>query len=141
MSTTQMTTELSTVQSIYEAFGRGDVAHILGCLADDVAWDHDVPSWGVPFWEPRTGAAAVGGFFADLMAHAELADFQIHNLLSGGNQVAAVVTAQLTMKATGRTVDVFEIHLWTFDAAGKVSRFAHVLDRHAAVAAFRGIDP
>jgi hypothetical protein len=135
------TTNLATVQSIYEAFARGDVPYILGCLADDVAWDHDDPSWGIPFWEPRSGAASVAGFFGDLAEHAELADFQIHNVLAGGDQVAAVVTAELTMRATGRSTNVFEVHLWTFGADGKVDRFAHVLDRHAAVAAWRDVEP
>ena len=32
---------IETVKSIYEAFGRGDVPAILDKLADDVDWDYD----------------------------------------------------------------------------------------------------
>jgi ketosteroid isomerase-like protein len=32
---------VDTVQAIYEAFGRGDVASILDHHADDVEWDQD----------------------------------------------------------------------------------------------------
>ena len=34
-----MSDNVTTVNKIYEAFGRGDVPSILSCLADDVAWD------------------------------------------------------------------------------------------------------
>jgi ketosteroid isomerase-like protein len=59
---------------VYAAFGRVDVAAILGCLADDV---------------------------------------------------------ELTVKATGRRiVEEDEVHIWRFDAQGRIRRFAHKVDTH-----------
>ena len=49
---------VETTQSIYAAFGRGDVPFILGCLAEDVVWDDDLPSHGVGYLEPRAGRQA-----------------------------------------------------------------------------------
>jgi ketosteroid isomerase-like protein len=132
---------IETVQSIYEAFGRGDVPAILGHLADDVVWDSDTPSWGLPWYEPRTGVAEVPAFFGALFDNVVLHRFEPKSFLSGGDQVAVVIDIELETKATGRSVSDLEIHLWTFDNGGKVARFAHVLDRHGQVSAFRGVEP
>ncbi|MBI2301434.1 MAG: nuclear transport factor 2 family protein, partial [Armatimonadetes bacterium] len=56
---------LQTVQSMYEAFGRGDVQHIVDQCAEDVKWEYwDVhPSAaqtaGVPYLVLRQGKAGV----------------------------------------------------------------------------------
>ncbi|MEZ5100359.1 MAG: nuclear transport factor 2 family protein [Thermoleophilia bacterium] len=134
-----MSHHIETVQAIYGAFARGDVPGILAHLADDVAWDQDTPSWGLPWYEPRAGRDQVPAFFEALLANVELARFEPRNLLAGGDQVAAVISISVVVK--GRQVDDLELHLWTFGDDGKVTRFAHVLDRHAQVAAWRGIDP
>jgi ketosteroid isomerase-like protein len=43
---------VESVQAIYDAFGRGDVAVILDHLADDVRWDQDAPGYGIPITNP-----------------------------------------------------------------------------------------
>ena len=58
--------KIETVQGVYEAFGRGDVGHILDQLTDDVDWascpDSDVAPWhGV-----HLGKAEVPQFFKAL---------------------------------------------------------------------------
>lgn len=133
------TTNVATVQAIYDAFGRGDVASILERLDPDVVWDHDTPSYGVPIYEPRTGRAEVPAFFEALGQHANLYKFEPTNILTGGDQVAVVV--QIGVEINGRRIEEIEIHLWTFGASGLITRFAHVLDRHATVAAWRGVEP
>lgn len=130
---------IATVQAIYQAFGRGDVPTILACMAQEVVWDHDTPSFGLPWYEPRRGPAELPGFFGALMEHVTIHEMTPRNFLVGGDQVAVVLGIDLEIK--GRRLVDLEIHLWTFDAAGKISRFAHVVDRHAQVAAFRGQDP
>ncbi len=124
---------ISTVQSVYEAFGRGDVPAILGMLSDDVRWDQRGDSGGVPFFEPRQDDDDVVNFFVALQQSATLTRLDITNLLSGGNQVAAVIEVGLNIG--GQQVDEFEVHLWTFDDDGKISAFDHILDRTATVAA------
>jgi ketosteroid isomerase-like protein len=126
---------VTTVQQIYEAFGRGDVAAILGHLADDVSWDQDAPGYGVPFYEPGVGKAHVVRFFAALQ-DLEFITFEPTNMLSGGNQVAVPINVEVRVKATGKTVKALEVHLWTFGQDGKVTRFFHCIDRHAFVLAY-----
>ena len=130
---------IATVQAIYEAFGRGDVAAILEHLAEDVAWDQDTPSWGLPWYEPRSGRDAVPGFFAALGQGLQLTRFEPTAFLADERQVAVPIA--ITAVVGGREIADLEVHLFTFDDSGRVSRFAHVLDRHAQVCAWRGIEP
>lgn len=128
---------LQSVQAIYEAFGQGNVPAILDHLADDVVWEKDGKDHGVPWLTPGTGKAHVGGFFQALGA-VEFTKFAPTNMLEGGNQVCAVIDIDLTVKATGASVQDEELHLWTFGPDGKVVAFRHVLDTAQHVAAFRG---
>jgi uncharacterized protein len=126
---------VETVQAIYEAFGQGDVPAILDKLADDVEWDLDAPSYGIPIYEPGVGKAHARRFF-ELLGDVEFSRFEPTNFLTGGDQVAVPINVVATVKATGRTAEALEIHLWTFGDDGKVSRFFHAIDRHAFVQAY-----
>lgn len=127
---------VETVQAMYDAFGRGDVAAILDQLADDVEWDRDAPGYGVPIYEPGTGKEHAERFFAAVARDLEFTRFEPTNFLSGGNQVAVPINVEVEVKQTGRIVEALEIHLWTFGEDGKVSRFFHCIDRHAFVLAY-----
>jgi hypothetical protein len=124
----------ATVQGIYEAFGRGDVAAILDNVADDVVWDQDAPAYGIAIYEPGIGKRHVARFFTALQ-ELDITRFQPLNILSGGNQVAVPIALEGSVKATGKPVKVLEIHLWSFGPDGKVIRFFHCVDRHAFVLA------
>ncbi len=125
-----------TVQAIYEAFGRGDVDAILGHFAEDVEWDRDAPGYGVPIFEPGTGRDHAAQFFARVMNDLEFLRFEPTSFLSGGNQVAVPISVEARVRSTGKVAEVLEIHLWTFDDQGKVSRFFHSIDRQAFVLAY-----
>ena len=127
---------LETVQSIYEAFGRGDIPAILNTLSDDVQWERPGTGHGVPWLTPGNGKAHVGGFFQSL-AGLEITRFEPNTLLTGGDQVCAVIEITLTVKATGHSIEDEELHLWTFGPDGKVAAFRHVADTAVHVAALR----
>lgn len=67
---------LETVRHIYAAFGRGDVAAILACRADDVEWEYGQPPNAAPWLQQRLGRAAVPGFFDVLMSNVEFHRFE-----------------------------------------------------------------
>jgi ketosteroid isomerase-like protein len=50
---------VETVQAIYQAFGRGDVATILDRLDDAVEWETTVPVSDVPWLQARRGTANI----------------------------------------------------------------------------------
>lgn len=133
---TEVEAHQKTVAAIYEAFGRGDVEFILDQLADDVAWDVDVPHWGLPWYEARRGRAGVQEFFATVDEHLQFHAFEVLAMLASDDQTAAIIRFDLTIKATGKRVADTEIHLWSFDGDGKVASLAHIVDQHGQLLAF-----
>jgi ketosteroid isomerase-like protein len=127
---------VETVQAMYEAFGAGGVAAVLDRLADGVEWDRDAPGYGIPIFEPGTGKEHAAGFFEALARDVEFLRFEPTSFLSGGDQVAVPIHVELRIRSTGKVVTALEVHLWTFDEDGKVSRFFHAIDRHAFVLAY-----
>jgi ketosteroid isomerase-like protein len=128
---------LPTVQAIYQAFGQGDIPTILGHLADDVAWeqwaDNRAQAAGVSHLASRTGPAGAAEFFAIVGAF-EYKDFQVLSLMEGDNQVAAETVIEAVLP-NGNVLSDEELHLWTFDADGKVCRFRHYVDTAKHIAA------
>ena len=132
-----MADNVKTVQAGYEAFGRGDIPAILEHMADDVEWEPDSVDHGVPWLTPGRGKDHVAAFFGTL-SQLEFRRFEPQNLLAGGNQVAAPIVVEVDVKATGRPIRDFEIHLWTFGDDGKVTGLRHFADTHQHLGAYRG---
>jgi uncharacterized protein len=134
--------DAATVAEVYAAFGRGDVPAVLDALAEDVAWEDWADNWAqradVPAMRPRRGRDQVAGFFA-LLGTWELLEFAVLDVIGSGPQVAAEVRASFALPDGGRFADE-EVHLWTFDDAGRVVRFRHYLDTAKHIAAARGED-
>lgn len=144
MSTTstaaaRTTTNAEIVGAIYEAFGRGDVPAIIERLAPDVRWedwaDNEAQAADVPWMRARHGRDEVYGFFAEA-GKLEITDFQVLDLLASEHQVVAEVVIAANVPATGGSYRDEELHLWTFDADGLVTRLRHYTDtaKHVAVA-------
>ena len=119
---------LKTVQSIYEAFGKGDVPTILGHLAENVEWEYGIVSTNVPWLQPRRGRTEVTKFFQAL-ADFEIQKFEPKTFLENGDVVVVLLDLEGTVRSTKlRVVEEDEVHIWHFDAKGKVSRFRHRAD-------------
>ncbi|MHA6785749.1 nuclear transport factor 2 family protein [Pseudonocardia saturnea] len=142
MTSTDTRTNATTVAEIYAAFGRGDVPAILDALADDVAWedwaDNSTQRAGVPHMLPRRGPAQVAEFFAIVGAWVPRA-FEVLDIIGTGDQVGAEIRAEFELPGGGRFADE-EMHLWTFDAGGRVTRFRHYVDTAKHIAAAAGED-
>ncbi|QIP14495.1 SnoaL-like domain-containing protein [Spirosoma aureum] len=126
-----MKTNTETVQAIYEAFGRGDLPALLDYLADDVnleIWaDNSAQKHNVPWMEPHTGKAGATEFFG-ILAQLNIIDFQVLSIMGGGNQVAAEFVIEAAPSALSKGYRDEEIHLWTFNDEGKVTRLRHYTD-------------
>jgi ketosteroid isomerase-like protein len=133
---------IPAVQSIYDAFGKGDVPAILDLLADDVEWEawesNSSVNAGVPWMVPRHGKDDVVHFF-EAAGQMEIVDLQVLHIMEGDNQVAVefVLEAKLPTFGGGHYRDE-EIHLWTFNDEGKVTRLRHYTDTAKHIAAANG---
>jgi ketosteroid isomerase-like protein len=123
-----MADHLSTVGSIYEAFGRGDVAWILDRLDDDVAWDVGIRTTDLPYLQPGIGKAHVAGFFASLAGTFAIDHFVIGTIAEAGDVVLATVDAGGQIVDGGRIPVNTEVHEFRFGPDGKVTSFRHIGD-------------
>lgn len=127
-----MNRHLDTVQAIYQAFGQGDVPAILERLAPGVRWeawaDHSAQRAGHPLFAARNGREEAAGFFLALSQNLALHEFKVLDVFGSGAQVAAEIVIDCTWQPTGRRLRDEELHLWTFDAQGRVERFRHYID-------------
>jgi ketosteroid isomerase-like protein len=140
MPTTEQ--NLQTAGALYAAFGAGDADAFLALMADDVQWeswaDNRAAAAGVPWLQPRQGKAGVLEFLA-AASRMEIVELQVLDMLGNERQVAVefVIEAKLP-DCDGRSYRDEEVHLWTFDEAGKVRRLRHYTDTAKHIAAFTG---
>ena len=136
-----MNNNLATVAAIYEAFGKGDIPHILAHLADTLGWeewaDNSAQKAGVPWLQLRRDKEGVLEFFK-IAAGMNVTDFQVLSLMAGANQVAAEIVIEVGMPGAALHYRDEELHLWTFDEAGKVIRLRHYTDTAKHIAAWKG---
>jgi len=134
-----MSDQIATVASLYEAFGRGDIPAILDHLADDIQWepwaDTSAQKAGVVWLQPRQGKAGVLEFF-QIVGEMGVTDFRVLSLLEGGNQVVAEIVIDASLPGGSGGFHDEELHLWTFNDAGKIARMRHYVDtaKHRAAA-------
>jgi uncharacterized protein len=123
---------LEIVASMYEAFNRGDIQAIIDQTADNVAWeswkDNYAQKAGVPYLRAQSGKQGVADFFAEV-AKMGITRLDILSMMEGGNQVAV----ELELDAAKFSDE--EIHLWTLNEAGKITRFRHYIDTAKQIAA------
>lgn len=127
---------IQTVEAIYDAFGKGDIPAILERLHPEVEWEYELVEHDIPWLAPRRGRAQVGEFFQSLQL-LDFHHFEPVSLLEGPKQVAGIVRMKASVRASGKRIDDLEIHLFTFDDAGRVTRFRHFVDTHQHLCAAR----
>jgi ketosteroid isomerase-like protein len=140
--TATATHHLTTITDVYAAFGRGDVPAILDALAEDVRWeqwdDNTAQREGVSHLQPGTGREAVAAFFS-VVGGMTIHAFEVRGLAAGDGLVVADVLIDVTLASGGRLRDE-ELHLWRFDADGRICGMRHYVDTAKHIAAERGQD-
>lgn len=123
---------LATVRAMYEDFNKGNIAGILDRLADNVEWekwkDNYAQKADVPYLRFQTGRQGVADFFK-AVEDLGITNIEILSMMEGENQVAVEVYLE------SAKFNDEEIHLFTFDDEGKITRFRHYLDTAKQIAA------
>jgi ketosteroid isomerase-like protein len=127
---------IALVQSLYAAFGRGDIATIVEAVAPDVHWEctgrrSDYPTLGA--WQ---GRAQVGEFFSTVASSGDFHEFSPKEFHAAGDTVFCLGHYTFTVKKTGRRVDSDWIHVFTVKD-GKVAQFREFLDTARAAEAWK----
>lgn len=126
---------LLTVQSIFAAFGRGDVPALLGALAEDVQWIITGPEV-VPYFGDWQGHAGVTNFLVQIGTAVEFERFEPQEFIARDDRVVVLGSERGRVRASGRTFDNDWAIAFTL-SNGKISR-VRIYDNTDAVAeAFR----
>jgi ketosteroid isomerase-like protein len=117
------------IQSLYAAFGRGDLPFILSKLTDDVSWEFEAT--------PELTWSGVGQghqqalhFFTNLAAEHENPVLDMPEFLANDDTVASFGRYQSTERGTGVRVDTPVAHYWKI-RDGKVCRYVNIINSAA----------
>jgi steroid delta-isomerase-like uncharacterized protein len=124
---------IAQVQSLYAAFGRGDIATLLAGCTPDIDWETIGRPGDFPTLGPRKGIRAVEEFFRLVGEHEEFADFSPREFYAADDKVFVLGSYSLTVKASRTPVAAEWVHVFTLEN-GKVTRFRE----HTDTAQFAG---
>src|SRR5262245_51210461 len=130
------TPNVTLVKSLYAAFGKGDIATIVGAVTSDVAWEAVGRSSDLPTLGARKGQAAVQEFFDLVASGYTFSEFSPKEFYAVGEKVFVLGRYALTVKKTGKSVASDWVHIFTI-SGGKVSMFREFLDTASAAEAYR----
>jgi uncharacterized protein len=120
------------VESLFEAFGRGDVSYILDQLVDDVHWvAHLDPS--VPWSGDYSGKANVPQFFQALGGSVEVTGHPVNQIVAQDDTVVALGDVSFSVRSTGKTGTSSWVYVWKL-RDGKISGYDQFNDAGLAAA-------
>lgn len=119
------------VQSLYAAFGRGDLGFILDHCAASVSWDSVGDPTRIPWSGLHTGRAGVTRFFQLLVGNVEFELFEPGAFHASGDTILVEGRTRARHRLGGHGVfDSPWVHIFTF-ADGHLTRFREFYDTAA----------
>lgn len=116
------------VASLYDAFGRGDIAAVLGLLDPEVRWHEAEGNPYKPNGEAWVGPDAVVSNLFEKMGE-DWTEFAVHPSLF--HEAGSVVTVEgryvAEHRGTGKALDCQVCHVWTVED-GKITKFQQYVD-------------
>jgi uncharacterized protein len=125
------------VQAMYAAFGKGDIASIVGALTADADWESVGRPADYPGFGKRKGQKAVQEFFGFVAQNVEFSEFSPREFYATGNKIFVLGHYAGKLKKTGRPFSSDFIHVFTAKG-GKVEDFKEFLDTAQLAEAYRG---
>ncbi len=122
------------VRHAYDLFGRGDIAGLLGHLADDVTWETPGAP-GVPYAGSFRGRDQVARFFEGLGKTADITTFEPREFIAQGDRVAVLGSYRGKGRSTRRPFATDWAMFFTV-REGKVTSFHEYFDTANLGAAF-----
>lgn len=127
---------VEVVQSVYAAFGRGDLDAVMAQVAEGAEWTF-IGSRGLPYTGSRQGKAQIARWFLTIPQVDELLSFDPREFLAGAEHVTVLGRELTRARPSGRTFEADWVHVFTI-RDGLITRFWGMYDTEAAAAARRG---
>jgi ketosteroid isomerase-like protein len=141
--TDRATANRAVIEDMYAAFGRGDIEAIIAKMHPDCAWEqwersNSAQDGGYEIMKARTGREGVMEFFGEVAKH-EITYFQALDFLASDRQVVVEVEIENKLSTGGKLRDE-ELHLYTVDEDGLITRMRHYVDTAKHLRAWAGED-
>jgi uncharacterized protein len=127
---------IKTIQNLYEAFGRGDVAFILDNVTDDVDWQTDSATQAGPWYGAHNGKDGVVDFFVAFGSAMDVERFEPFSYAANDSEVHTMVRLAATRRANGKSLDMNLHHFFQF-RDGLISYYRGTEDSAQTEAIFR----
>jgi hypothetical protein len=114
------------IQSLYAAFGRGDVKTILDSLDPSVEWVSNGDGNIIPWGGRREGVSGAASFFQALADNLEFEAFEPREFFEDGETVVVIGRTRARVK-TGGVFDSDWTHIFSLKK-GKLHRFREFYD-------------
>ena len=128
--------KIKTIEEIYQAFGRGDVAAILDAVTDDVDWASETSSTAAPWYGVRHGKDGVAAFFTAFGSAMEVEEFTPVSLAANDTDVLTVVRFRARSRSTGKSTAMDLHHYFKF-RDGKIAYYRGTEDTAQTEAVLR----
>ena len=128
--------KIKTIEEVYQAFGRGDVAAILDAVTDDVDWATETSSTAAPWYGVRHGKDGVAAFFTAFGSAMEVEEFTPVSLAANDTDVLTVVRFRARSRSTGKTLAMDLHHYFKF-RDGKIAYYRGTEDTAQTEAVLR----
>jgi ketosteroid isomerase-like protein len=128
---------IGLIQSLYAAFGRGDIAGIVAATTPDVIWGLDGRPTDVPMLGHHKGRAGVQTFFKVIADTHDITSFTPQEFYADGDKVFVLGRYSWIMKPSGRAGSSEWTHVWTI-RGGKVAAMRSLNDTALLAEAYRG---
>jgi uncharacterized protein len=128
---------IALVQSLYAAFGRGEIKTIVDAAHPSCVWEivgrrSDFPTLG-----QFKGQAGIQSFFDATGEHLDFKEFSPRQFFAADDRVFVLGHYAMTVKKTGKPIDTDWCHVFTVHG-GKVTAFTEFTDTAQAAEAWRG---
>ena len=127
---------IKTIQTVYEAFGRGDVGAIIESVSDEVDWASDTSSTAAPWYGVRHGKDGVNSFFEAFGSTMDVSEFEPFSFAANETEVHTVVRFKATRRANGKSV-AMNLHHYFQLRDGKIDYYRGTEDTAQTEAVFR----
>ena len=125
---------VAAVKAIYQAFATGDVPAVVAALSPDIEWN-EAENFPYADGNPYHGPDAIlAGVFARIGGEWDGFAVEPSEFLDAGDTVVMTGRYTGTCKATGRAMNPWVAHFWTF-ADGKAVQFQQLVDTLAVARA------
>ncbi|MEO3470815.1 nuclear transport factor 2 family protein [Roseomonas sp. CAU 1739] len=122
------------VDALYAAYLAGDMASVIGAMAEDVRWVSGEDTASAPWSGERIGREGVQAYFAALAAECRILDYRIGQIIVDGDWAAVTATVRARFHRSGMEQELDKVDVLRL-RDGQVAEFREYYDTSAIAVA------